>query len=175
VNYYKSPLRDDPIQSAHLNLGRRKAISIFLPIFIVATIIIIIAAAAYFAIMLPGSLPTQTQTPTTFPSLATQSVSYSTLSDQNLTYSLIFIVNGASLGKEVAFSPWNATVVIGQNNTVHWVNLDTVNQTITGSSNLFNATIAPQASWNFTFTNPGNYSYTSPAYPWENGSVTVIS
>jgi plastocyanin len=174
VNYYKSLLCQTK-ESALLNLGRRRAISIFLPIFIVATVIIIIALAAYFAIMLPGSLPTQTQTPTTFPSLSTLSVSYSTLGDQNLSYALIFIVNGASLGKEVAFSPWNATVVIGQNNTVHFVNLDTVNQTITASDNLFNATIAPQQSWNFTFTNAGNYSFMSPAYPWENGSLNVIS
>jgi len=155
-------------------IGKRKGISIFLPIFIVAAVIIVIAVAAYFAIQLPGSLPTNTSTPTTF-TVTSGSYSYQTYEDKNLTYAVVYIVEGASLGKEVPFSPQNATVVIGLNNTVVWRNLDTVNQTITESGGLFNETLAPLQNWNFTFANPGTYSYTNPYYSWENGSVTVVS
>jgi len=152
----------------------RSAVSIFLAIFIVAAVILVAAVAAYFAIQLPGSFPTKTATPTTF-TTASGSYSYVTYSDQNLSYSVIYIVEGASLGKEIPFSPQNATVVIGQNNTVVWRNLDTVNQTIVENAGLFNETLAPQQNWNYTFTNPGTYSYSNPNLPWENGTVSVLS
>ncbi len=139
-----------------------------------AAVILVIAVAAYFAIQFPGSLPTNTSTPTTF-TVTSGSYSYVTYGDANLTHAIIYIVEGASQGKEVPFSPQNATVVIGQNNTVVWENLDVVNQTIMETSGMFNQTLAPLAEWNYTFTNAGTYSYTNPHFPWENGTVTVVS
>jgi plastocyanin len=157
----------------------RKAISKFIPIFIVAAIVIIILASFYIATMLPGSLPTKTTADpsniqTTFTTSSSSFINYSTYGDENLTYSIVYIVEGASQGLEIPFSPQNATVVVGTNNTVVWRNLDLVNQTLIGGNGLFNETLAPMQNWNYTFSTPGTYNYSNPAYPWENGTVTVL-
>jgi plastocyanin len=168
------------IKVSSVRTRTRKAISKFIPIFVVCAIVIIIAASFYIATMLPGSLPTKTtadpsniQTTYTTNS-SSSSVSYATYNDKNLSYSIVYIVEGAAQGLEIPFSPQNATVVVGTNNTVVWRNLDLVNQTLVGGNGLFNATLAPMQNWNYTFTTPGTYDYSNPAYPWENGTVTVL-
>lgn len=159
-----------------LNLsGFKKAISFALPLFVVALIVIAVVTGYYFIVTLPGSLPTPTTT--SFPTNVTvTSAIYATAHGNTLNYSVVYIVNGASLGKEISFNPWNATVVIGQNNTVIWKNLDTVNQSVVGTNVGFSSpSIVPTQSWSYTFTSLGTYSYSNPNYPWENGTITVVS
>jgi plastocyanin len=80
------------------------------------------------------------------------------------------------------YAPDNATVVIGVNNTVEWVNNDTVAHTVTpekqpsggnwpaaGSGNL-----AVNATYTFTFTVPGTYTYNCLYHSWMSGTLTVL-
>ena len=153
----------------------KKAVSVALPLFIVAVVVIAGVTGYYFIVTVPGSLPTPTTT--SFPTDVTvTNATYASAHGNVQNYSVIYIVNGASLGKEISFNPWNATVVIGQNNTVIFKNLDTVNQSVVASNGEFNSpVIPPTQSWTYTFSSPGTYSYSNPNYPWENGTVTVVS
>ena len=155
--------------------GFKKAISFAMPLFLVAVIVIVVVTGYYFMVTLPGSLPTSTQT--TFPTDVTDTTAvYGTAHGNPLNYTVVYIVNGASLGKEISFNPWSPTVVIGQNNTVIWKNLDIVNQSVVATNGGFSSpTIVPTQSWSYTFTTPGTYTYSNPNYPWENGTITVVS
>jgi len=84
------------------------------------------------------------------------------------------------------YAPDNVTVVIGVNNTVVWMNNDTVagkgtNHTVTpktqsgagdwpaaGSGNML-----PNATYSFTFTVPGTYTYYCTYHSWMTGTVVV--
>ena len=96
---------------------------------------------------------------TSFPTdLTTTYTSHTAAHGNSLNYSVIYIVNGASLGKEVSFNPQNPTVVIGLNNTVIWKNLDSVNQSVVATNGGFKSpSLVPNQSshlrvhdsWNF--------------------------
>ena len=154
--------------------GSKKSISYLMPIFVIGAIIIIVIAGYYVAATLPGSLPTQISSTLTTQSTSS-SYAYSPYSTSTLSYTFVGIMNGASQGKVESFNPQNVTVVIGVNNTVVWQNFDTVNQTIADSGSLFTHTLLSGQRWNFTYTAAGTYPYSSPIYPWENGTVTVVS
>ena len=79
------------------------------------------------------------------------------------------------------FTPTNATIVIGVNNTVTWTNGDSAAHTVTpksqpsggdwpaaGSSNL-----AAGQSYTFTFDVPGTYTYICSYHSWMAGGVIV--
>ena len=87
------------------------------------------------------------------------------------------------------YVPDNITVVIGYNATVIWINNDTTVHTVTAQPSdgsidprftSFGPTaqpwnnIAPKASVNFTFINPGTYSYFCSYHSWMVGSVIVL-
>jgi plastocyanin len=74
------------------------------------------------------------------------------------------------------FSPSSITVVIGVNNTVVWVNDDTSPHTVTSDTGVFNSgNLSPGQTFQFTFTQPGNYAYHCSYHPWMTGNVTVES
>ena len=74
------------------------------------------------------------------------------------------------------FLPSSATVVLGVNNTVKWVNHDAATHTIRSVSGLFESNnIAAGSSWSYTFSQPGSYSYYCTLHPWMTGTVTVRS
>ena len=97
------------------------------------------------------------------------------------------------------FEPETIKVVIGQNNTVTWVNHDAVMSSVVAddSSNgsaFYNATkvicenddyyncrsipgknfLQPNTSFEFTFTETGEYSYHGEPHPWMHGTVIVV-
>ena len=77
--------------------------------------------------------------------------------------------------KNFAFEPSALTVKTGT--TVTWVNNDGASHTIvsdTGSPASFSSDpIATGASYTFTFTHPGTYSYHCSIHPSMKGTVTV--
>jgi plastocyanin len=164
-------------------IASSKSVSAVLPIFVVVALVLVILAGYYVAIVLPGSLPTSTTstgityTSTLTGNLTSQGVAYVSLPTRMVNYSTIFIQDGASLGKVTAFNPWQATVVIGVNNTVIWKNADDVTQSFAATNGLFTSgnLTALFGTFRYTFTTPGVYSYASSVYPWENGTVTVVS
>ena len=76
--------------------------------------------------------------------------------------------------------PFNFTVVIGINNTVTWVNHDSVSHTVSSflvpeGAGTFNSDLIPPGG-NFTteLTVPGIYKYTCMWHPWLAGQINVL-
>lgn len=103
----------------------------------------------------------------------------------------IRIVEGASSESNPEFMvPQVATVVIGVNNTVRWINEDNVPHTITSDSDyrdpvsgLFDsrerptdeggAFVMPGQDYEFTFTKSGQIDYHHEPHPWVQGTIIV--
>ena len=75
--------------------------------------------------------------------------------------------------------PFNVTVTIGVNNTVRWVNDDTVDHTVSAfiapaGGLMFNSGLIPPGKvFTATLTVPGVYKYTCSWHQWLAGQVTV--
>lgn len=93
----------------------------------------------------------------------------------------VAIPSGVGQSQTLNFSPVNIKVVIGVNNTVAWVNQDSVPHTVTASSvpsgaSKFNSgNLDSGATFTFTFTVPGTYTYYCLYHNWMVGTVTVVS
>ena len=159
----------------------KKSISYIVPL--VITIVLIVAfVAGYFAGASPSTVTSvQTSTVGTTRTVTTQILTNATdnpacVTLHNCPSSYVYIEYGASQNSgEPGLNPANITVILGLNNTVTFQNLDTTTQILFGANNLFNSSsLAPGASFSFTFTTVGTYSYASPTYAWEMGTVTVV-
>ena len=78
------------------------------------------------------------------------------------------------------YAPDNFTLVIGVNNTVIWTNNDSAHHTVTSKTapagGSFNSQdMAPGATFTFTFTVPGTYSYYCVYHFWMTGTITVVA
>jgi len=79
------------------------------------------------------------------------------------------------------YSPATVHLVIGVNNTVKWVNQDTLPHTVTsrglssGAATFDSGTLNPGASFTYTFRTVGQYTYTCSFHPWMGGEVIVAS
>ncbi|OLD41918.1 MAG: hypothetical protein AUI60_00220 [Thaumarchaeota archaeon 13_1_40CM_2_39_4] len=73
------------------------------------------------------------------------------------------------------FSPMNATVTLGINSTVQWINADNTTNVIVSLNSPFNSgIILPNHTWIQTFGWPGVYLYHDQQHPWMSGIVTVL-
>ncbi len=74
--------------------------------------------------------------------------------------------------KSSGFSPKSATIT--QNDTVTWVNGDTVNHQVYADKGQFVSPILkPRQSWSFTFNAAGTYTYTDELHPKLKGTIYV--
>jgi plastocyanin len=107
----------------------------------------------------------------------------------------VIIPEGAVLQSSLHnnFEPGTIKVVIGQNNTVRWVNHDVVMSSVVADyssfgSAFYDAThnednaamftknfLLPNKSFEFTFTKAGEYGYHSVPHPWMHGTVIVVN
>lgn len=75
------------------------------------------------------------------------------------------------------FRPSEITVVIGVNNTVIWTNKDITGSAlhdVTSDEDSFKSSLlAPNESWSYTFTEPGEYKYHCQPHEWMVGKVIV--
>ncbi|MCS4538297.1 MAG: cupredoxin domain-containing protein [Thaumarchaeota archaeon] len=75
------------------------------------------------------------------------------------------------------FRPSEITVVIGVNNTVVWTNKDITGSAlhdVTSDQDLFKSSLlAPNESWSYTFSEPGEYKYHCQPHEWMVGKVIV--
>jgi len=86
----------------------------------------------------------------------------------------VSIIPGAA-SYATGYEPDNITVVIGVNNTVIWTNNDNEPHTVTASDGSFDSgNMNPGATFTYTFTKPGSYTYICTYHPWMHGYVTVI-
>jgi plastocyanin len=116
---------------------------------------------------------------TTTTASGTGSTTKTTTTTTTITNSGPFVVilpgSGANKSSK-GFYPSSITIVLGVNNTVTWINEDTVPHTVSSLSSTepFNSgNLAPGQTYSFTFTIAGTYSYTDIDHPWETGTVTV--
>jgi plastocyanin len=75
-----------------------------------------------------------------------------------------------------AFAPAALTVKAGT--TVTWTNKDADSHTVTSTGSggpLNSAALATQATYSYTFTTPGTYSYLCTIHPFMTATVTVTS
>lgn len=71
-----------------------------------------------------------------------------------------------------SFNP--ATVNISTGDTVRWTNLDTASHTVTGTGTNFRSEVLNQGdSYEFLFTDAGNYDYYCSIHPEMRGTVVV--
>jgi plastocyanin len=98
--------------------------------------------------------------------------------------STVIIPEGSSYSESGRnFTPETITVMIGVNNTVVWVNQDTVPGSVIANDqsdpDFFDATskpdfLMPGDEFRHTFTLPGEFGYHSEPHPWMRGAVTVL-
>jgi plastocyanin len=88
---------------------------------------------------------------------------------------IITIAKGASKSSSSpSFVPQSVTVTVGS--IVTWTNLDTVSHTVSSNSLAFDSgTLAPKASFTFTFSAPGTYQYHCNFHAWMKGAIVVVS
>jgi plastocyanin len=90
------------------------------------------------------------------------------------TGATVVIPSGTGSNLKQTFLPVNAVLIIGQNNTLTFVNEDTVVHTVTATDKSFDSgDIKAGGSWTYTFQTPGNYSYYCIYHNWMKGTITV--
>jgi plastocyanin len=94
---------------------------------------------------------------------------------QNCAIVTILKGSGENPNAIVTFSPKVITVIMGVNNTVKWINDDTVSHTVKGDtlSSLSSPLINPGQTYIYTFNQPGNYSYFCTIHLYMHGEVIV--
>ncbi len=72
------------------------------------------------------------------------------------------------------FEPGNVTVMIGVNNTVVWVNQDTIVHDVVSVNGTFSGgDLSHNQVYTFTFTQPGVYPYYCSYHPSHQGEIVV--
>ena len=92
-----------------------------------------------------------------------------------VTGAKVVIPAGTGSNTKLNYVPATAVVVLGKNNTVTFVNEDTVVHTVTATDKSFDSQdIKAGGSWTYTFTDPGNYSYYCIYHSaWMKGTIVV--
>ncbi len=71
-----------------------------------------------------------------------------------------------------SFSPGSLTVSVGTK--VTWTNKDSTTHTVTSDSGAFNSgNLAPNASYSYTFSSAGTFSYHCAIHTYMTGTITV--
>ncbi|MGI0087852.1 MAG: hypothetical protein ACREBI_07805 [Nitrosotalea sp.] len=85
-------------------------------------------------------------------------------------------VNSSIASNGFTFTPSTVNTVIGTNNTVRWISLDSVANDVTSDTNFFKSGLIESGyAWIHTFDKPGTYGYHSVIHPWLKGMVIVTS
>ena len=88
---------------------------------------------------------------------------------------VVRIPAGTGSNLSLNYSPSTFKLVVGVNNTVTFVNQDSVVHTVTAGDGSFNSgDIQPGQSWTHTFA-VGTYSYHCIYHGWMKGNITVIA
>ena len=152
--------------------GRRKGAIAYIVPLVIIVVLIIAFVAGYFA----GTGGTTSTVVSTVTNTGAMVLSPTCVALHNCPSSYVYLQYGASQASSgPGFNPSVITVIIGVNNTITFENLDTVSQTIVGANNLFSSgVLAPGASYTYTFSTVGTFTYSSPTYSWEKGTVNVV-
>ena len=138
-------------------------------------------AVAYVTVAWSNSqqLPTQGSEATgnatsssTSPPISNQTTGQVGASSPETTF--VRILSGSADSVSISFSPLQVTVAIGVNNTVTWVNNDNAAHTVTAKDGSFSSgNVGAGASYTYTFTTPGTYTYYCAYHQWMVATVVV--
>ncbi|MGI0017148.1 MAG: cupredoxin domain-containing protein [Nitrosotalea sp.] len=119
----------------------------------------------------------------TISKLAPRGFFYNIATNKNdVNYTTVLIPPGSeNQASHNTYSPNVVTVVIGINNTIRWVSQSQTANTIVsdrpliqnGESFESDGVIKPGQSYEFTFTEPGTFTYHTDPHPWMKGTVIV--
>jgi plastocyanin len=115
------------------------------------------------------------------PGSATATTTVATSAGAGSTIAVSIPSGSSNPSNPPGYSPDKITVVVGVNNTVVWSNADTAAHTVTsvtvpsGAASFDSGNMDPGASYNYTFTTPGTYTYHCSYHSWMTGSVTVVA
>ena len=83
---------------------------------------------------------------------------------------------GVGSNQALNYNPVKITVIIGQNNTVTFINKDSAAHTVTADDGSFNfGKMYPGDSLIYTFTTPGTFAYHCNYHTWMRGTVVVLA
>jgi plastocyanin len=98
------------------------------------------------------------------------------LTMSSLESTVIIPTNSSDTRYGFDFTPSIVKVVIGTNNTVRWINLDSVANDITSNTGSFESGLIESGdAWTHTFDKTGTYVYHSAVHPWLRGTVIVTT
>ena len=157
-------------------LGKRRSISFVVPLVIIIVLVIAFVAGYFAGSGTSTATSVETSTVASTHTVTGVAENPTCVTVQNCPSAYSYIQYGASQDSDdPGLYPSSMTVVIGINNTVTWQNEDSVTQTLVGANNLFNSgPLAPGATFSYTFTTAGTFTYSSPTYAWEKGTITVV-
>ncbi len=90
----------------------------------------------------------------------------------------IVLPNGVGANPSLNYEPPTVTVIVGVNNTIKWVDQDSIPHTVTSSSgtptSFDSRTMNQGDTFTVTLTTPGTYGYFCQFHPgWMKGTVVV--
>jgi nitrite reductase (NO-forming) len=112
---------------------------------------------------------------------STTVTSSSSLTSTSPELTRITMVANAGTDNSLGFSPSVVKVVIGVNNTIEWINEDSVPHTATstsvpnGASQFDSGPLNPGDIFTVTLTVPGTYEYHCIYHSWMTGEIEVVS
>lgn len=117
----------------------------------------------------------------TITKLASRGFLYGTQSGDTSHVTIVIPPGSENPASNKTYSPDIATVVIGINNTVRWVNQADIGNTVASDmpitqdgKNFDRLLLQPSQYYEFTFTDPGTYTFHGEPHPWQIGTVVVI-
>jgi plastocyanin len=161
-------------KSAGRRFGVRDGLGTTAIALIVIVIIVVGVGSYYYSTTGGGS----NSTSSSLSSASTSSTSSSTTSMSNpaIPVEVDMVLDAHLQSSPDHFVPQNVTVELGVNNTVVWINQDTVPHTVTSDTNVFKSgSIGPGANFTWTFTVAGIYHYHCSIHPFMTGTVIVLN
>ncbi|MGI0060905.1 MAG: cupredoxin domain-containing protein, partial [Nitrosotalea sp.] len=94
----------------------------------------------------------------------------------SLAPTVIIPVNSSLISNGFTFVPAVVKTLIGINNTVRWINMDSDANDITSDTGSFSSgVIEPGYAWMHIFDKAGTYGYHSVIHPWLKGTIIVTA
>jgi plastocyanin len=146
---------------------------------VVIALVVLASGGFLYSSALAGRTEAKTSpevsTSVTSATTSTQTVPMSVLAAGRPGTALVMIFDDSGENDDGAtqFDPQTITIVLGVNNTVTWVNQDSIPHSVLTTSGFSSGDIAPGQSYSYTFTKAGTYSYHCGYYPIMTGTITV--
>lgn len=153
-------------------------------VIVTAIVLIVIAVGATFVYAdrpvttTAASIPTLSHTLTSNSASLASSTATSTTTTIDPNAVQIVVADGGSENDDGAtrFNPRVVTLVIGVNNTVVWINQDSIPHNVLSPTGAFySGDLSTGQSYTFTFTTAGTYPFHDGYYPVMDGVITVLN